>query len=295
MTSISPANPLDLYYMPLPRVETSSFTISETFSEEDSSPDSPSSTLSVTRAVVMAPWTAGKKIIDFLGKKVRLAKALKEYRKTLFERRVEMAPAKAVYDVKTVPLSRISDLQKLIKNWQGYLGGLLKDKGSLSEEDCNKILVSDSMLDALYGTCMIKLNSKRMKSTKAESFLVALDSTGTVQAIAYVKRSYKPSFAPFEPNYKLEFLATAPSNLRLSFQKEGAKGAATALIEEIAFTCLRNSGSRRIKLISLDEAVDFYEKLGFTTPCKGSGIYSLDKASLLAFLTKFGGISTPNA
>lgn len=294
MCSISSANPFDLYW-PEAEDSDSSSSCSDTASdtERESEEASPASSELSSAVEVIDPRTACSKIVGFLAKKVRMARSLKEYRKTLTERRLEAAPAKTVYDVKIVPVSDIDNLKKVIENWKKELDDLLEDESRLSDSEYAKICASSAILEDLLHSCDIKSNPKRKRSTKPDSLRVALDSDGKVQAIAHIKRAYKPASPPFTPDYKIKLLATAPGNLRLSFQKEGAKGAATALIEDVAFDCLRNTGTRSISLITLNEAVDFYKKLGFTSISWRSGECSLSKVHLLAFLAKFGGIATP--
>lgn len=289
-SSIVPSSePFDIYTPSVPEGASASSVSVESIVGHGALGSSDSSSCSVK---VMDPLTAGEKIIEFFAKKVRMARALKEYRNILREKRIALAPEKAVYTVKTVPAAQVKEL---IESWQSQLEDLLKHRASQLEYNYDKIQSSRQIINALYNACGCKLSEdpEGRRAAKPFSFLVAIDSADRVQAIAYVKRAHKFNILPFDPDYKLQFLATAPSNLSLTFQKGCVRGAATALIEEVAFTCLRNSVSRKIKVIAFDGAASFYEKLGFTTPYRESGKYSLDKANLLAFLTKFAGAATP--
>jgi hypothetical protein len=238
------------------------------------------------------PLSAGKKITQFLAKKVQIARALEEYRQSIFTRRVEKAPDKASFIVKKINRSDYPSIKEIIKSWIKEIKFLQSDEKT-SESDREKLENSGTIISMIRQ----ELIPGEGEHTRAEGlpnpsfFLVAIgQETNNIEAIALVIEPHNPVRNPFQHDYEINLLATSPKNLRLSFQKSRISGSATALIENIAYRALRHTAKKSITLFPSQEAMTFYENLGFTY-IEEDQKYSLVGDEILDFLSRFGGIS----
>ena len=242
--------------------------------------------------ICIDPWTAGERIIRFLSKTVRASRAIKEYRNFLITKKAEESPEKTRYHVVTVPIAQYGRVNALIDRWIEKTEGYHKHK-DLTSDDEEKLDRSYVILDDIKDQVEIRLHPRRKHIPEAQSLLIATDSKEVEQAIAYITAPHKDNSGTMHLDYEIEFLATSPDNLRLSFQTECMSGAGSALIEEVAFKSLLHTAKREISLEAAEMAIPFYERLGFIQTEQESKMnhFVLSKAHLLKFLTVFGGFA----
>lgn len=251
-----------------------------------------SSASSVISTAPVDPWTAGERIIRFLSKTVRASRAIEAYRKCLITKKEKEAPTKARYQIVTVPIAQYAWVNALIDAWIEKTESCHKHK-ELTPDDNEKLNRSYVILDDIKDQVEIRLHPKRKPAPEAQSLLIAIDTKETVQAMAYITAPHKDTSGIMHLEYEIEFLATSPDNLRLSFQTGCMSGAASALIEEVAFKSLLYTAKREISLEAAEMAVPFYEKLGFVQTEQETKLnhFVLSKAPLLKFLSIFGGFA----
>ena len=244
------------------------------------------------QASELDPLSAGKKITQFLAKKVQIARALEEYRQSIFARRMERAPDKTSFIVKKINRSDYPYIKKIMKSWIKEIK-LLQSDEKTSETDQKKLENSEAIISMIRQ----ELIPGEQEHTRAAGlpnpsfFLVAIDQkTNNIEAIALVIEPHNPVTIPFQHDYEINLLASSPKNLRLSFQTSRVRGSATALIENIAYRALRHTAKKSITLFPSEEAMKFYEKLGFTY-IEEDEKCSLVGDEILDFLSLFGGIS----
>jgi|GEM_PF-3176165 len=245
---------------------------------------------------VLDPRTAGKRIIRFLNKKARLSKALIEFRGACAEKHAISTPEKTTFTVKTVSIADYPKIKETIIEWKSNIEDLEK-KGDLSDRDLDKLYDSLLILNCIESEMTTKLVPQFRKEYKKNFLLVATTPPGIIQALAFTSRAHrKRSFmnrALSEiVDYNLDYLSTAPRNLKLSFQKDCISGAPTSLIEEIVFQCLNHTRKKAITLTALPPAIPYYEKLGFQRT--GPENLILTKDRFIKFLSTYGGASLPS-
>lgn len=234
------------------------------------------------------PWTAGERIKRFLKRKVRLAKALKEYRTICIEKRARERPEKLSFTVETVPTDGYPEIRKTIAAWTKQVDELF-DVKDLPSADQEKLDAASFILQCIDSDLGIKFYLKRKNKYKNKSLLIAKDASGKIQAMAFISRAYKPVASSLVLDYHIEYLVTSPDNLKLSFQAGCVSGAPTALVEEVVFKSLKHTARRAITLTATSSAVSFYERLGFTII--SSSKFVLTKTNMIKFLSLCGGIA----
>ena len=243
--------------------------------------------------ICIDPWTAGERIIRFLSKTVRKCRAIKEYRNFLITKKAEESPEKTRYHVVTVPIAHYGRVNALIDRWIGKIAAC-REHPELTRDDIEKLDRSLAILERIKDLVKIRLNQGLQDIIHpAEAILIATDSKGQVKSMAYIIAPHKDSGGTMHLNYEIDYLATSPDNLRLSFQTECMSGAGSALIEEVAFKSLHHLEKREISLYSAKKAIPFYKRLGFIQTEQESKMnhFVLSKAHLLKFLTVFGGFA----
>ena len=237
------------------------------------------------------PKSAAQKIIRILSQKVEHGKKVEEFKKSIFAQRIKRAPEKPVFTVEKIPVADYPAFKRTITSWMDEIGMLKSQKG-ITETDRARLSNSEGILSMIESELIPggEEYSRSRGKPNPTFFLVAKNPvTENIEAIACVIEPHQPVGSLFKADYEINYLATAPKNLRLYFQTTRITGAATALIENIGYRTLRHTSQKRISLYSSPNANDFYKNLGFTIP-KGECKFSLSGEKLIEFLSRFGGI-----
>jgi hypothetical protein len=236
--------------------------------------------------------SAAQKIAGILCRKVYNAKKVEKLRQSALAERIKRAPEKTSFIVEKIPISEYPVIRRIITSWLDEIERLISQEG-ITKPDRIRLSNSQGIIWMIESELLSgdEEHSRSREKPNPTFFLVAKNPhTETIEAIACVIQPHKPVGRLFKADYEINYLATAPKNLRLSFQSTCLSGAATALIENIAYRTLRHTAQKRISLYSSPCAVDFYRKLGFSTP-KGDCKFNLSGDNLVEFLSRFGGIS----
>jgi hypothetical protein len=229
-------------------------------------------------------------IYNFLRKKVHSSRAYEEYRKHLLQKSIEIDPHRERFQIVKISPEHYTDVINLVSKWKKEVAAL-STHPEKTFEDAEKLERLLLILSYLAKFLQDKNRPTYAKLYKSAFLLIARDSKGVPQAVATVTRPFAQGLE-ISKEYVIDYLVTAPGNLRLSYQDHCVRGAATAMIEDIVYRTLRNTRRKEVSLIAAPNAIPFYKKLGFCMG-KDSQQFYLHGASVHRFLKKFAGLSLP--
>lgn len=248
----------------------------ETDTAERVSSDSPASSVEEKAKTVIS---------SFLKKVVHSFKLGKEYRSKRAQRRIVEKPSAPTYTIYEIPNDKdhLSIFQDILNQWRLELDVLATTK-DLTSSDNRTLADAKDIATCINYDLLRAVKKKGMRSF----FVVAIDESGAVQAFGKISREFFSKAKRAPVHYDIEYLLTAPENLRLSFQTTRVRGAASAIIEDVAYRSLSYLRMPRIRLVALTSSVPFYTKMGFEKLTRMVH-YELKGSNVLKFLEEFAG------